>query len=305
MTGRTLLARVKRARERRDVDAAVALFRPDAEYRHDPFEPALNGGLAIRSWWTTSAEAETHVEFDAERVWVTGSTVLASWHGAATRQQDAARVRSRGIHDPGAGRDRTGGALREWTVARIVGVDSTFGPEPAPAGTTEEGSDGRRRLLRRRQRLRSPGARERARPGAPGARHPLRLQGRQGGHRARQGGHHPAHGLGAACPGDPGPHRVEGHPARPVAQDLRLGRPSSPPAAPPCARGSASARGCPRSSRGRSASSSGTTSPSEVADPGGRGAGHSKSQDELQRVIVRLREEGEGYSVPLQFQNYR
>ena len=30
-----------------------------------------------------------------------------------------------------------------------------------------------------------------------------------------------------------------------------------------------------------------------------------KSRDDLQRVIARLREEGEGYSVPLQFQNYR
>ena len=31
----------------------------------------------------------------------------------------------------------------------------------------------------------------------------------------------------------------------------------------------------------------------------------SKSKDELQRVILRLREESEGYPVPLQFQNYR
>ena len=31
----------------------------------------------------------------------------------------------------------------------------------------------------------------------------------------------------------------------------------------------------------------------------------SKSKDELQKVIGRLREEGEGYPVPLQFQNYR
>lgn len=30
-----------------------------------------------------------------------------------------------------------------------------------------------------------------------------------------------------------------------------------------------------------------------------------KSRDELQRVITRLREEGEGYTVALQFQNYR
>ena len=31
----------------------------------------------------------------------------------------------------------------------------------------------------------------------------------------------------------------------------------------------------------------------------------SKSKDDLQKVIGRLREESEGYPVPLQFQNYR
>ena len=140
--GQDLLARVKRARERRDVDAAVALFRPDAEYRHDPFEPALSGELAIRSWWTTLAETETHVEFDAERVWVTGSTVLASWHGAATRQQDAARVRSRGFMTLELDEAGLVARMREWTVARNVGVDSSFRPEPSPAGMTGEGSGG-------------------------------------------------------------------------------------------------------------------------------------------------------------------
>ena len=30
-----------------------------------------------------------------------------------------------------------------------------------------------------------------------------------------------------------------------------------------------------------------------------------KSKDDLQRVIARLRDEGEGYAVPIQFENYR
>jgi len=30
-----------------------------------------------------------------------------------------------------------------------------------------------------------------------------------------------------------------------------------------------------------------------------------KSKDELQKVIVRLRQESDGYPVPLQFENYR
>jgi hypothetical protein len=143
--GQDLLARVKRARERRDVDAAVALFRPDGEYRRDPFEPALTGELAIRSYWTTAAEAETHVEFDAERVWVSGSTVLASWHGAATRQHDAERIRSRGFMTLELDEAGLVARMREWIVARSVGTDSTHAPEPLPAShvaMTTEGSDG-------------------------------------------------------------------------------------------------------------------------------------------------------------------
>ena len=53
--GQDVLARFKRAWERRDVDAVMALFREDAEFRPDPFEPALIGAVAIREFWTRAA----------------------------------------------------------------------------------------------------------------------------------------------------------------------------------------------------------------------------------------------------------
>ena len=107
-----------------------------------------------------------------------------------------------------------------------------------------------------------------------------------------------------ARPGDPGPRRVEGGPAQPVAQDLRLGRDRCPPAATRSARRSRSAAGCP------------TTSPRKLVklirdefpkvQPRIQGDAirvASKSRDELQKVIARLRELDE--AVPLQFENYR
>ena len=63
----------------------------------DPFEPPLVGANAIREYWNEAAATQANVEFDAERVWVGGRTVLASWHGAFTRRATAERVRDRGF----------------------------------------------------------------------------------------------------------------------------------------------------------------------------------------------------------------
>src|SRR5262245_33609419 len=95
--GQDLLARLKRGLEKRDPDALMELFRADAEYRTDPFEPALSGANAIRERFVRAAAAEDHVEFDAERVWVSGRAILASWHGATTLLANAERVRRRGF----------------------------------------------------------------------------------------------------------------------------------------------------------------------------------------------------------------
>jgi ketosteroid isomerase-like protein len=127
--GQDLVDRFKHAWERLDVDAAVALFSEDAEYRVDPFEPPLSGANAIRAYWNDAAASQTHVEFDAERVWVSGPTVLASWHAAFTRRTTAERVRQRGFMTLELDEAGLVTRLREWSVDRTVGVDRTYRPE--------------------------------------------------------------------------------------------------------------------------------------------------------------------------------
>ena len=138
--GQDLLARFKRARERRDVDLVMALFREDAEYRPDPFEAPLMGDLAIREHWNEAAATHGNVEFDAERVWVSGGTVLASWHGAITRRATAERIRERGFMTIELDDAGLVTRWRQWTVSRNVGIDASLRVE---AETDQGGPDGR------------------------------------------------------------------------------------------------------------------------------------------------------------------
>jgi ketosteroid isomerase-like protein len=138
--GQDLLSAFKRASERRDVDLAVSLFREDAEYRPDPFEPALSGANAIRAYWNDLAASYVNVEFDAERVWVAGNTVLANWHSAMTSRGSAERLRYRGFMTLELDDAGLVSRFKQWPVARKVGIDSTVEPEAAPA---LEGASGR------------------------------------------------------------------------------------------------------------------------------------------------------------------
>jgi len=109
----------------------LELFSDDAEYRLDPFEPPLSGALAIRAHWNAVASAQAHVDFDVERVWVVGRTVLSSWHGAYTERDSADRVRVRGFSTMEIDADGRIERLREWASSRVVGIDSKHKPEPA------------------------------------------------------------------------------------------------------------------------------------------------------------------------------
>ena len=140
LDGQDLLARLKRAWERRDVDQLVGLFREDAELRPDPFEAPFVGELAIRGFWTGAAAASANVEFDAERGWVAGTTVLASWHGAITERTTGQRTRQRGFLSAELDADGLISRMREWMVVRVIGVDGGFKVEPPE---TQEGPDGR------------------------------------------------------------------------------------------------------------------------------------------------------------------
>ncbi len=132
--GQDLLAAFKKGWEQRQPDLIVELFAADADYRRDPFSEPLSGVNGIRALWNEVAAQQANVEFDAERVWVSGQTVLASFHAAYTRRSDAARVRVRGFmtFELGAARSDSGRMLveryRAWPLEREVGRDATFTP---------------------------------------------------------------------------------------------------------------------------------------------------------------------------------
>lgn len=139
--GQDLLARLKEARERRDVDALMDLFAETAEVRLDPFEPPIPDGLALREHWNGVVAEQLDVEFDAERVWVSGHTVLASWHSAWTSRANGSRLRERGFCTLELDPDGQVSRMRAWPIVRVVssGADEAVG---APGQAREE-EDGR------------------------------------------------------------------------------------------------------------------------------------------------------------------
>lgn len=128
--GQDALAHFKRAWQERDVDAVLELFAENAEYRTDPFTQPLSGEVEIREHWNGVAAAQTHVDFDAERVWVSGRTVLTSWHAAYTLRSTATRVRVRGFSTIEIDDEGLITRMRDWPTEREVGTDSKYKPEP-------------------------------------------------------------------------------------------------------------------------------------------------------------------------------
>lgn len=138
--GQDLFARFKRAWEKRDVDAMLDLFSTEAEYRTDPFTPALQGATAIREHWNAVAAEQAHVEFDAERVWVSGRTVLGSWHAAHTERRTSARIRTRAFSTIELDDEGLIDRMRHWPILRDVGTDTKFYADGEPGiGEQQDG----------------------------------------------------------------------------------------------------------------------------------------------------------------------
>ena len=136
--GQDLLAAYKRARERRDPDAALALYADGAEHRENPFRDPIVGTNAIRAMWNDMAASQANTEFDAERVWVVGDTVLAGYHAAFTDRDTAARTRVRGFMTMELNNERLIQRLRDWPVSSVVGTDFTF----KVVAVRKDGADG-------------------------------------------------------------------------------------------------------------------------------------------------------------------
>lgn len=124
-----LLATFKRGWESRDPETIVGMFRDDADYREHPFTDALQGVNAIRARWNEIAAAQAHIDFEAERIWLSGNTVLASWHAAYTRRADGVRTRLRGFMTLELDDEHVVWRFRQWPLEQVVGRDSTFRPE--------------------------------------------------------------------------------------------------------------------------------------------------------------------------------
>ncbi len=123
-----VLAAFKSGWEKRSPDEIIELFDAQIDYRPDPYAEPLVGLNAVRTLWNDMAAEQANVEFDAERIWVSGATVLASWHAAYTRQQTSERVRVRGFMTLELGEDRRVVRLRQWPIERMVGRDTTMKP---------------------------------------------------------------------------------------------------------------------------------------------------------------------------------
>ncbi len=130
-----LVARLKRAWEKRDVDAAMDCFADEAEVRPDPFAPPLTDQNAIRAWCNAAAAMAVHAEADPERIWLAGDTVLVAFHGAWTARTSAERIRVRGMLSLELGPDGRIQRARAWALSRTVGTNSTIEPTGEPAGT--------------------------------------------------------------------------------------------------------------------------------------------------------------------------
>jgi len=135
--GQDLFARFKQAREQRDPEAMLELYAAEATYDPNPFAPSLEGANAIREHWNAVAAEQAKVDFDAERVWVSGRTVLASWHAGFTRTETNVRVRERGFSTMELDDEGSILRMRDWPLAREVSSDGAREPSDPPMRVEE------------------------------------------------------------------------------------------------------------------------------------------------------------------------
>jgi SnoaL-like domain len=126
--GHDLLEAYVQARTTYDGDAFTGLFTEEAELTLDPFASPLAGHNALRAYLNDAAEAERYFDLAIERHWVSGDTVLASWHASWNHAADeTAKVRQAGFLSAEVGEDGRIGRLKLWAVTR----DAVAGQEGA------------------------------------------------------------------------------------------------------------------------------------------------------------------------------
>jgi ketosteroid isomerase-like protein len=109
-----LLEAYGRAWQDFDGDGWVALFSEDAEYHVDPFGAPLVGHNAIRAYLLEASASQRDVEFTVERHWVSGETVLASWHVSFVRRSSGDTARMAGFLTAEVAPDGRIARFRQW-----------------------------------------------------------------------------------------------------------------------------------------------------------------------------------------------
>jgi hypothetical protein len=89
--------RYKLAWERRDSEAAAAMFAPDAEYRADPFEPSLLGEKEIRRYWDDVANTQRDVKVTFELLSAAPGMGIVRWRASFVRAPSGQKVELEGI----------------------------------------------------------------------------------------------------------------------------------------------------------------------------------------------------------------
>jgi ketosteroid isomerase-like protein len=115
-----LLDAYGRARMSFDGDAWVDLFDPDATWQVGPFDPPLAGHNELRRYLLDASRQQEQVSFTIERHWVSGDTVLASWHLSFVDRQTDARVRRAGFLTAAVGADGRITQSRTWWMEAPV-----------------------------------------------------------------------------------------------------------------------------------------------------------------------------------------
>ncbi len=74
------LNRYGAAWERRDADAAGALFTEDARYHENPYAEPFEGAVGVREYWENVTADQGEIDFTYEIVGVAEGTGIARWN---------------------------------------------------------------------------------------------------------------------------------------------------------------------------------------------------------------------------------
>lgn len=95
-----ILAKYKRAWEKRNPDLAMELFTSDATYREDPFDSGPMRGLReIRDYWAEVPKFQKSIRFNYGPVFRLGSSKVwgTEWSARYTKVATGEKVRLRGV----------------------------------------------------------------------------------------------------------------------------------------------------------------------------------------------------------------